>query len=852
MSLLISEGNLVLAGPLVETLAHAFEVQIPRPSTSSPCYLFVASERELQDINSSKFLKRIPDTRYVLPVGLGSNKEKDVYHVVVIWNAGQLLRKQLGLSPSDLYIPLRGPISDSLTHRGIGSLLTNPALETSNPILLDHLCVTLQQLGEFDHVIDYAQHMVLADNRSSKGFIRIADASFKLNRAKLSMLCYAAAFDRTDDNAVQEYCVKRLEKCSHQTEWGVLFLEDEMKQIPARFLHVLLRPWSESLHSRLSEQNILPTLTLLPKQYLSVPLQTIYSSTTELHTLPRWFRWLVPFRVAILSTPRNQQDVGALGSPYIGIKRIVTLTEEEPLHPSFFRSRRITNTFLPIRNYYPPTIEQMDQIVSLMQDEANLPLAFHCGGGRGRAGTVAACYLAAFGFGSPIAVGDHPVMAASEAIATLRSIRPGSIETPQQEAFVSQWCSIIWKRRSVLPEVPSEPAPCPFHLTGTLQTSHDLLMLVGLPGSGKSWFSRALMARHPNQWQYISQDESGSRAACEREIGHASKRIILDRCNVSRADRQQWLALASSSAASPICVYFEYDRDLCISRAQRRSNHPTLPAGNRVLNAAKQMSEMFTQPTLEEGFSAVVTIRSFEAAISLVTHLSPSLGIYKFPRTAHLIDLGAVSSDDILEPHAVNQNTIVSLTEKVDGANMGLSLSSDRSRVIVQNRSHYVNSASHEQFKKLGLWIENHKDVLIRILGSDEFFAERYILFGEWLYATHSIAYTRLPDLFMAFDLYDRSSQTWATRAVLEDLLVDTAITLVPQLYYGPMPSEKEITDMTHRPSLYYDGPLEGIYIKAEANGCVVSRQKVVRRDFICGNQHWSKEKLRVNQVLVT
>ena len=51
----------------------------------------------------------------------------------------------------------------------------------------------------------------------------------------------------------------------------------------------------------------------------------------------------------------------------------------------------------------------------------------HCMGGRGRAGTVAACVLAARGV--------EPV----QAIAVVRAARPDAVETPAQEAFVARF-----------------------------------------------------------------------------------------------------------------------------------------------------------------------------------------------------------------------------------------------------------------------------------------------------------------------------------------------------------------------------------------------------------------------------
>lgn len=51
-------------------------------------------------------------------------------------------------------------------------------------------------------------------------------------------------------------------------------------------------------------------------------------------------------------------------------------------------------------------------------------VVFHCRGGLGRAGTMAACAL--------VRLGARP----GEAIARVRAARPGAIETPAQEAFV--------------------------------------------------------------------------------------------------------------------------------------------------------------------------------------------------------------------------------------------------------------------------------------------------------------------------------------------------------------------------------------------------------------------------------
>jgi atypical dual specificity phosphatase len=56
------------------------------------------------------------------------------------------------------------------------------------------------------------------------------------------------------------------------------------------------------------------------------------------------------------------------------------------------------------------------------------------------------------------------------------------------------------------------------------------------------------------------------------------------------------------------------------------------------------------------------------------------------------------------------------------------------------------------QWRQLDSWAEKHAWSLHQLLGD-----RRYILYGEWCYAKHSIHYARLPDLFLAFDIYDKS-----------------------------------------------------------------------------------------------
>ncbi|KAF7307492.1 ATP dependent DNA ligase [Mycena indigotica] len=840
-------GSLILAGPTVDKIATE-----ALGATSPDAFIIeVLSSDELSKIplNQLHQATTTMNTTKIMGLGVGGD-DSGVRFVVIIWATGQLFRKALGFPPKHFHILLSGR-DDPRLDKGPASLLPGQFPQSPSSDLLDHLAFTVHSFGDYSRAKSYGSDLVSADPESHRGFLRLADASLALDEYKLAMLSFACVLERSNDTRVEEYCLKKLLECAQHTEWGSVMREAELPQIPDQLSVLLLAPWSASLRSRITELEFVPTLQLESRLPLYLP------ASRKPFKLPRWFRWLVPYHLAIMSTPKNEEDIAMLAGPHLGIRHVLTLTEEEPLPKKWFHGKPITNTFLPIPNFYPPSLEQMDLILSLFDDESKLPLLVHCGGGKGRAGTVAACYLAAYGFRRPS--GAHqtqPAMSAPDAIASLRLLRPGSLETSRQEAFVSAWCSAIWKRQSVRIDLPVEPPSSPIEIEGVLELSNiDLLVLVGLPGSGKSWFSQALIARDPKAWRRISQDEAGSRASCESEIGlkGVEAKTLLDRCNAAATDRKGWLQLAANWATAPVCVWFDYDKALCESRAQMRAGHPTLPPGSRVRNAVTQMHDIFVRPTLQEGFKAVIHIKSFSAAEELVGRLSPPVGVCKFPRTTHLINLGAATADDeVLPSYAPSSNTAhVVITEKVDGANMGFWLDPSTKQLRIQNRSHFVNPMSHAQFKPLGKWIADHEAELVQLLNRDPHFASRYILYGEWLAATHSIAYARLPDRFLAFDFYDRSTGRWADRRTLEGLLSLTSIQMVPIIYQGPPVSETELKAMVQLPSRYYDGRVEGVYVKEESldDAIVLRRGKVVRADFIAGNEHWTKGILRFNEL---
>jgi ATP-dependent RNA circularization protein (DNA/RNA ligase family) len=123
---------------------------------------------------------------------------------------------------------------------------------------------------------------------------------------------------------------------------------------------------------------------------------------------------------------------------------------------------------------------------------------------------------------------------------------------------------------------------------------------------------------------------------------------------------------------------------------------------------------------------------------------------FRFPHTPHIAWLGqgAPRDDKVLSPAEVKAllSDEVVVEEKLDGANLGLSLDED-GNVRAQNRGQYLAEPHAGQFARLPAWLMQHGEALRSVLNRD------LIVFGEWCAARHALDYTDLPDWFVVFDV---------------------------------------------------------------------------------------------------
>ncbi len=117
------------------------------------------------------------------------------------------------------------------------------------------------------------------------------------------------------------------------------------------------------------------------------------------------------------------QDLGFLEQQQLTL--LVSLTPAA-VDPAALQSHGIDGMHLPVADFTAPSLEQLRRFVDRASTvvEQGGRVGVHCTAGKGRTGTFLAAFFVSRG------------LSAAEAIAKVRSLRPGSIETAEQEAAV--------------------------------------------------------------------------------------------------------------------------------------------------------------------------------------------------------------------------------------------------------------------------------------------------------------------------------------------------------------------------------------------------------------------------------
>lgn len=241
-----------------------------------------------------------------------------------------------------------------------------------------------------------------------------------------------------------------------------------------------------------------------------------------------------------------------------------------------------------------------------------------------------------------------------------------------------------------------------------------------------------------------------------------------------------------------------------------------------------------------------------------------------YPKTKHLRGSKGVYEDDQTLLSELEGYHVV-IEEKLDGSEVSIHFGS-WDNLVARHRN---NPTLGQEFDQFWPWVFERANDLYERLKS------RYVLFGEWLYAKHTVFYDRLPSYFMAYDIYDQEEERWLTTAARLDLLDGLDIHHVPVLFEGAIQDAPTFYELLHRPSLFKtDAGIrkfrdqceaqgypweqaweesdltimpEGLYLKAETGDEVVGFYKYIREGFLRtileSGSHWRGRGLLANQL---
>jgi len=136
----------------------------------------------------------------------------------------------------------------------------------------------------------------------------------------------------------------------------------------------------------------------------------------------------------------------------------------------------------------------------------------------------------------------------------------------------------------------------------------ELAILVGLPGSGKTSFTRARLAGH----DHVSKDLMGStrdrnarQLALAGQALAAGRSVVVDNTNLRVADRAPLIAAARAAGAEVVGYLFDATAKECLARNRAREGKARVP--DVAIHVARARLE---PPTREEGLDALFIVHA--------------------------------------------------------------------------------------------------------------------------------------------------------------------------------------------------------------------------------------------------
>lgn len=155
----------------------------------------------------------------------------------------------------------------------------------------------------------------------------------------------------------------------------------------------------------------------------------------RLSSIPMNFSWLVDGKVAGHAAPASDEDLDYLRRQGLGALVRMAEAHRSRITSAQVEQYRLTDCHVPVKDFTTPTQEQLRHMVGFISESVaqGKPVGVSCRAGLGRTGTVLACYLVS------------KCLSAGQAINEVRTKRPHSIETGDQEAAICEYAQSLGK-----------------------------------------------------------------------------------------------------------------------------------------------------------------------------------------------------------------------------------------------------------------------------------------------------------------------------------------------------------------------------------------------------------------------
>ncbi len=129
-----------------------------------------------------------------------------------------------------------------------------------------------------------------------------------------------------------------------------------------------------------------------------------------------------------------------------------------------------------------------------------------------------------------------------------------------------------------------------------------MIVLVGIPGAGKTWISKSLFSSHIR----VAFDQLPNRSKNDEDkllikSCKSGKDIVVDAANIDISKRKKYIRFAEEYEYTPYAVVIDTQLDLALARNDFRKRK--VPEG-----AIRSYCEMMEWPTKQEGFKDVITL----------------------------------------------------------------------------------------------------------------------------------------------------------------------------------------------------------------------------------------------------